>query len=686
MKWKNHAIVAGSFLYALGLEPGAIALGTASAVLPDRIETPFGPAGLRLLRHRGWSHELMLWLIPCVALLLWNPIISGDWALELLRSVPFPIHGLGKVGALDLPLWAIPLGGVLHLLLGDLLTPGGVTIWGEKFSLNLFRTGTRREYAWTGVFVVLCLCYPMLHLLVKTYLQLDRERVLKVVMIVASGVGCLYGLPVFFQMTKKLLSWRKARKQPEVFSMADLKKYRHSEKEPSAENNAEPEMQATPKTQTWKTNEIQSFVNEEMVPRMDMLQKDEVMLDAIYRVLKILDEEGGCPSVGGADGANLPSERYYKRLRKISLRSHSLNVARIGHELLKKRFDHYRIEYGAMLMVYLGHDVGKIERYHKSVSYSSADHPIMSARVIGDLLAAHPNAELVDHLRNAVAKHHEILPPSATTFHYELLRNADKKAREVESAKTASVREPEEFVSGLHNEPLTDECEEIDCPDYALISPPEDTVASQSEDPQLRRGQVQVRQETGNHSYCPPNSIRSEAQVDVSVQPGQRSVPVKNRDFRPVEVFELPDTFPIDVFLKKLRRYTNYVLAPTSNLWKSVSQPDGYVYFCLDLVDEMIKETADEVGLVTPTFMSDDRQVSRNRLVTIYRLLRAKGWAHSRIGDDFHSREFIVNDRRTNKEVKMRLMAISAEALGAMPGELEAERKGIPRLQFIKIK
>lgn len=685
MKWKNHAIVVGAFLYSLGLEPGAIALGTASAVLPDRIETPFGPDGLRLLKHRGLSHEVMLWLIACIALLLWNPIIPGDWAAELLRYGPSLFQAAGNERAFDLPLWAIPLGGVLHLLLGDLLTPGGVTIWGEKFSLNLFRTGTWREYAWTGVFVVVCLFYPMLHLLVKAYLQLDRERVLKVVVIIASGVGCLYGPPVFFQMTKKLLARRKARKQPEVFYMADLKKYRHSEKEPSAENNTEPEMRATPKTQTWKTDEIQIFVNEEMAPHMDMLQKDEVMLDAIYRILTILDQEGGCPSVGGSDGANLPSERYYKRLRKISLRTHSLNVARIGHELLKERFDRYRIEYGAMLIVYLGHDIGKIERYQKSVSYSSADHPIMSARVIGELLAAHPNAELVDHLRKAVAKHHEVLPPSATTFHYELLRNADKKAREVESAESAIVREPEEFVSGLDNEPLTDE-EESDCSDSALLSLPEDTVASESENYQLRRGQVQVRQETVDPSYCSPKSMRSEGQGDVSVQPGQRSVAVKNRDFRPVEIFELPDTFPIDLFLKKLRQYTNYVLAPTSNLWKSVSQPDGYVYFCLDLVDEMIKETADEVGLVTPTFMSNDRQISCNRLVTIYRVLRAKGWAHARIGENFHSREFMVHDGRTNKEVKMRLMAIGAEALGAMPGDLEAERKGIPRLQFIKIK
>jgi hypothetical protein len=45
----------------------------------------------------------------------------------------------------------------------------------------------------------------------------------------------------------------------------------------------------------------------------------------------------------------------------------------------------------------------------------------------------------------------------------------------------------------------------------------------------------------------------------------------------------------------------------------------------------------------------------------------------------------MVHDGRTNKEVKMRLMAISAEALGAMPGELEAGRKSIPRLQFIQI-
>ncbi|MDY0041422.1 MAG: hypothetical protein RBS57_14015, partial [Desulforhabdus sp.] len=135
MKWKNHTIVVGSFLYVLGLEPGAIALGTASAVLPDRIEAPFGQKGIRLLKHRGWSHEVTLWLLLFLVLLFWNPIISVNWPAELLRAGSSIFQGRGYPGALYLPLWAIPLGALLHLLLGDLLTPDGVTIWRKKFSL-----------------------------------------------------------------------------------------------------------------------------------------------------------------------------------------------------------------------------------------------------------------------------------------------------------------------------------------------------------------------------------------------------------------------------------------------------------------------------------------------------------------------------------------------------------------------
>jgi len=163
-------IVVGSFLYALGLEPGAIVLGTASAVLPDRIETPFGSGGPRLLKHRGWSHEVMLWLFLCVALLARGPIISANWLADLLRAGSSAFQGRGNPGALDFPLWAIPLGAMLHLLLGDLLTPRGVTILRKKFSLSLFKTGTWREYVWTGGFVALCLCSHRLFTLLKACL------------------------------------------------------------------------------------------------------------------------------------------------------------------------------------------------------------------------------------------------------------------------------------------------------------------------------------------------------------------------------------------------------------------------------------------------------------------------------------------------------------------------------------
>jgi hypothetical protein len=256
------------------------------------------------------------------------------------------------------------------------------------------------------------------------------------------------------------------------------------------------------------------------------------------------------------------------------------------------------------------------------------------------------------------------------------------KAREMESAEAAIVRETEEATASLDKEAPKDGYVEKGYLQDDPISP-EDTARPHTVNTVLHPHQTP--QETESALPRSPNPTNTTAEGKASEQkPNLR--PAAGKEFRPPKVFELPAAFDMDVFLKKLRQYANYVPSPTSNVWKSASQPDGYVYYHIDLVDEMIKETADEAGLLNPTFMSDDRQISNARLVTVYRRIRAKGWAHPKIGDNFHSREFRVEDGRTNKVVRIRLIPINAEALRTMPGDLEAERKGISRLQFIQIK
>ena len=142
MKWRNHKLTSSCFAYAVGLSiPGAIVVGV-SSILPDLIETPLGPWGPRLMRHRGISHDFMLWA----------GLFSLCWfVFPVSRSLPAFLHSF------SLALWMIPLGGIFHLLFGDIVTPTGVQILGKKVALPIFKTGSAGEYLYSFLFGVVCI-------------------------------------------------------------------------------------------------------------------------------------------------------------------------------------------------------------------------------------------------------------------------------------------------------------------------------------------------------------------------------------------------------------------------------------------------------------------------------------------------------------------------------------------------
>lgn len=150
MRWRNHSLVSGAILLAVG-SPIALAAATAiGATLPDRIETPFGPRGLRLLAHRGRSHEILLWLA-----------VLGAWAW-IATANPFQLKA--EVRELVAPLLGLPIGGILHLLAGDIFTPGGILVAGHRIALPLFRTGTWREDLFSWAFASVCFLVAGIHL------------------------------------------------------------------------------------------------------------------------------------------------------------------------------------------------------------------------------------------------------------------------------------------------------------------------------------------------------------------------------------------------------------------------------------------------------------------------------------------------------------------------------------------
>jgi membrane-bound metal-dependent hydrolase YbcI (DUF457 family) len=134
MRWHSHKIIGGCVGAALGLPVPTIITIAASSILPDLIETPLGPRGPRLMRHRGASHEL------------------GWWLLLLAFAVPASGHpGFGW------PVWAIPLGGVLHIL-ADMFSCAGIRIFGRYAHYPMYRTGSFMETIYVGLILVVSVC------------------------------------------------------------------------------------------------------------------------------------------------------------------------------------------------------------------------------------------------------------------------------------------------------------------------------------------------------------------------------------------------------------------------------------------------------------------------------------------------------------------------------------------------
>ncbi len=135
-------LMAGSCSVLLNLCPVEIAYCMAAAALPDQLEMV---GRVRIIAHRTWTHELLVWLIPLIFVMFSSSLPSNSYLSVGLGRFLTPIH---------FRLWAFFLPGLFHLA-GDILTNGGIKVAGSKVSLGLFRTGQPMEYVVTAIFVVL---------------------------------------------------------------------------------------------------------------------------------------------------------------------------------------------------------------------------------------------------------------------------------------------------------------------------------------------------------------------------------------------------------------------------------------------------------------------------------------------------------------------------------------------------
>ncbi len=175
---------------------------------------------------------------------------------------------------------------------------------------------------------------------------------------------------------------------------------------------------------------IQGVLMEFYEPYRALLESQGVR-EGFLSILKLLDELGNCPSVvvKGQGVDNEAQEVYKVReiLEKVSLREHSINVARVFLKLLKETYKDYESLLPKALVVSFGHDLGKIPELRGSGLYAKADHPLISAQKLQELFSDSEPLWFEGAL-DAVRNHHRSSKDPFTI----LFKKADSRAREME--------------------------------------------------------------------------------------------------------------------------------------------------------------------------------------------------------------------------------------------------------------
>jgi hypothetical protein len=192
------------------------------------------------------------------------------------------------------------------------------------------------------------------------------------------------------------------------------------------------------------------FCNDIIEPHRDLLTQQDV-LEGIYKIIELLDEHGGCPSIvtTSIDKDSETDEIYSIRdtLLKVSLKDHSYRVTKIALKLLKETYREkdYENLIPKMIVTALGHDFGKIPALRESGLYAKADHPLISAQKVNEIFMG-KDIIWLNSAVDAIKNHHRQTNDPFSL----LLKEADGKARErevSECSKDISIKEWDEWFN-----------------------------------------------------------------------------------------------------------------------------------------------------------------------------------------------------------------------------------------------
>lgn|GEM_PF-632409 len=180
--------------------------------------------------------------------------------------------------------------------------------------------------------------------------------------------------------------------------------------------------------------------------------KEQNVYDVLLNILKMLDKHGSVPSVviDTKDSESIDVISVRSNLAMVTLKEHTLTVARIIERLAKQNQIDYENFMPQYLITALSHDIGKIPELRVSGVYNSYDHSIVSSNWLMEQFVG-KDVFWAKQAVVAVRDHHLKSREPLT----QLLREADKQARQMELIRYASQYEVKDFNKWFNLEEFT---------------------------------------------------------------------------------------------------------------------------------------------------------------------------------------------------------------------------------------
>ena len=359
------------------------------------------------------------------------------------------------------------------------------------------------------------------------------------------------------------------------------------------------------------------------------------------QILKILDQEGHCPSVVNMHGDVEGSwdETTYRILAQTTLLDHSLNVAERVVQLLSDS-EAWHVIPDTMIAA-LAHDLGKLQSMRGHL-YSLGEHPLAAGRpLVG--IPGFRDLPKKDEILRAIKLHHK--KPDGLLG--KTLKKADQLARQQELEKVV-----------LQN----------DTGQKTMLHPAKIAKEGILTEKKVSSLEVAIQPEINKATAA------WQAQTDIYDENGEGGQGKSESEVP--KLMDISGWFDAASFLEELKPYINKMFG---RRFLAFSMPDGLVYFQVKVLEEVARKQAERAGCMKIATMAQKDLTMRQVLFTIVHHLRVEHDVIARglIKDAFFGGYFTVS-RKIGKSMKGYYTPFHAEAFGSI-AEMEQAKPTLLR-------